>query len=215
MESQNTIVLHSTEEHTINDIISTCQVQSITYNTKTNHLCDRDMQLLLDYHKTTDEMKKKAFTTLYFPLRIRRIMPVKAVYLQEILLESNKCLISKVLHALDNVAKENMDMMPWIELLPVYGMTWDIIHSLYVNGTTDLGLFGGMDLEFGLRNVNVGTSNDESMTEVRVKIHTFVITTLTKDLGFWVQFEVLDQDLTGLLHVFQDHGWIKGKFYLF
>lgn len=219
LETQNTIVLDSIE-HTTNDIMSTCQVESIPYKTLSDclsdRLSDRDLQLLLEYSSTKDDTKKKVFDHLYFPLRIRGIMPVKVVYLEEILIESNGQLMIKMLDVYDGLVRENKDMKEWIKLLKAYGMTWNVIHSLYVTGTTDLGTMElGSDVEFGLRNLDVEKSNDEIFVQVMLKIQKYFIITGSKDLGFWIEIQVLDQDLIGILNVFNDHGWIRGILYCF
>ena len=140
LETQQTIVLHSAE-YTENEILSTCQIDPIKPIVELDRLSDRDLSLLFALKNTKNENYKKVFETLYFAFRIRRIMPVKVVYLEEILLESNSELIYKMLAVHHDLVKENdhVNMKSWIGLLSVYGMTWDIVHSLYVHDSIVLG----------------------------------------------------------------------------
>ena len=138
--TQLTIVMQSME-CTTNDIISTCELEPCNMRVRSDRLSPHDLSILYAYLTTTDEKQKKLFDHLYLPLRIKRMMPVKVVYLEEILVESNSTLISKALRMHDDLVHEHDDynMSIWVNMLGIYGMTWDIIYSLYIENSTILG----------------------------------------------------------------------------
>jgi hypothetical protein len=201
MDTQGTIVLPicSLDQQSIHD---TCQIENtnLAYK-KSEPLSDHDLKLYLEFKNTTNQTKKKLFRFLYYPNKIKRINPVKTVFVEEILMESNQELMIRML------PEENSEISGLVDLLCIYGMTWDIIHSLYLTNTVLSEVEHGREVMFGLRNIDVSLTNQTMVVEIIKKIQEYFILFGNKDLGFWVEFET-ESDLRQMLDVFIGADWI-------
>ena len=204
MSTQATIIFgKSNDSESIHDDL-TCQIDSLPRPAlEVDLLSDTDLLLLVNYYNTMDENVKKLYK-VYFTLRIKRIMPVKTVFIEEILIESNLVLIKKMLVHL-NDEEDEKEMGQLINLLSIYGMTWDIIHSLYVNGSCLSEAEHGKEIMFGLGKTSL--TNTFIIKEITTILQEYLNVVFVKDQGFWVELQV-DSDF----HILLDCDWINGFF---